>query len=362
MLSKKWSLIVAAAIATCGLSTISARAAGTGTQISMAWVTVGGAGNAPDTKVMVSDRTCCYGAVAYEYQIGKYDVTTAQYAVFLNAVATKSDPFVLYDPCLDDTQCYGLGSGIARTGGPGAYHYTVQPGRALYPVDYINLFDAMRFANWVNNGEGNASTETGAYTLAGGTPVPTNAANIRRNPGATTFLPSENEWYKAAYYNVKNRRYYLYPAGTDAVMQCALPSSKPNTANCGSVTGAANPTNPGLPDGGWVYNYLTRVGSYTGSPSPNGTFDQGGDVFQWTDDLTDAATDQYQAGAQIAPLSDQLVSTAGSPYSTGIGPLAVLRGTDFGDSGSYDAANNRSVDYSPDKFETYGFRLARVAA
>jgi formylglycine-generating enzyme required for sulfatase activity len=261
---------------------------------------------------------------------------------------------------MDDTQCYGLGSGIARTGSPGSYNYSVQRGRADYPVNYINLFMAMRFANWMNNGQGHSSTETGAYTLAGGTPVPTNAFNIHRNPGATTFLSSENEWYKAAYYDVGKKMYYLYPAGTNAVMKCALPGPTPNTANCGSVTGAANPANPGLPDGGWIYNYLTAVGVYSGSPSPNGTYDQGGDVFQWTDDLTDAAANQYQIGSQVAPALDAIDSVAGSPFTTGIGPLGVLRGTDFGDSGAYNAANNRSADLSPDIFETYGFRLASV--
>ena len=30
-------------------------------------------------------------------------------------------------------------------------------------------------------------------------------------------------------------------------------------------------------------NYLTDVGAFAGSPGPYGTFDQGGDVFQWND-------------------------------------------------------------------------------
>lgn len=329
-------------------------------QVQMAWVTVGGAGNVPDTRVMASDRTSGYGAVPYVYLIGKFDVTNTQYAAFLNAVASTADPYLLYYPCMDDTQCYGIGSGIARTGNPGTYHYAAQPGRALRPVNYINLFMAMRFANWMNNGQGHASTETGAYTLAGGTPIPANAFNIRRNPGAKVFLPSENEWYKAAYYDVKTKGYYLYPAGTNAVMTCALPGPTPNTANCGSITGSANPANPGVPDGGWVYNYTTDVGAYRGSPSPNGTFDQGGDVFQWTDDLTDAVTNQYQLGSNVAPALDAVNSVAGSPYTTGVGPLGVLRGTDFGDSGDYNAANNRSADFSADIFETYGLRVASL--
>jgi formylglycine-generating enzyme required for sulfatase activity len=213
----------------------------------------------------------------------------------------------------------------------------------------------------MNNGQGYASTETGAYTLAGGTPIPTNALNIHRNPGAKTFLPSENEWYKAAYYDVTKKQYYLYPGGTNAPMQCALPGPTPNTANCGLVTAANNPKNPGLPSASaWFFNDVSNVGAYTNSRSPNGTFDQGGNVFQWTDELETAVTDQYQAGSNIAPLLDRLDKRVGSPYIHGFGPLAILRGTDFGDSGDYNAANNRSADFSADIFETYGLRLASV--
>jgi formylglycine-generating enzyme len=51
------------------------------------WVTVGDAGNAPDKTG--------YGAVAYEFQIAKFEVTIGQYAEFLNAVAAN-DPRQLW--------------------------------------------------------------------------------------------------------------------------------------------------------------------------------------------------------------------------------------------------------------------------
>jgi hypothetical protein len=92
------------------------------TRVHMEWVTVGDPGNKPDTEVMVSDRTSGYGSVPYRYRIGKYDVTNAQYAKFLNAVASKADPHLLFFPCMDRSQCYHEGSGIARSGRPGSYH------------------------------------------------------------------------------------------------------------------------------------------------------------------------------------------------------------------------------------------------
>ena len=51
--------------------------------VTIDMVTVGNPGNAADTTG--------YGAVNYEYQIGKYDVTIGQYTDFLNAVAKTND-------------------------------------------------------------------------------------------------------------------------------------------------------------------------------------------------------------------------------------------------------------------------------
>src|SRR4051794_23228093 len=172
-----------------GVFAVPAVAGSSAPQVSIAWATVGGAGNAPDNTVMTSDRTSGYGAVPYVYRIGKFDITNLQYAAFLNAVAAQSDPYLLYFPCMDHAACYHMGSGVVRTGSPGSYHYAAEAGRERRPINYVNLYMAMRFANWVNNGQGHASTETGAYTLAGGTPVPTNAFNVRRNAGAKFFLP-----------------------------------------------------------------------------------------------------------------------------------------------------------------------------
>ena len=53
-------------------------------------VTVANAGNAADTNI-----GSVFGAVAYSYQIGAYDVTGSQYTAFLNAVG-KSDTYALY--------------------------------------------------------------------------------------------------------------------------------------------------------------------------------------------------------------------------------------------------------------------------
>src|SRR5438552_534948 len=88
----------------------------------------------------------------------------------------------------------GLG-GIAQSCSP-SRTYSVISGRGDMPVNNVSFFDALRFANWMNNGQGSGDTETGACTLLGGTPTPSNDGTVTRNGGAIIVLTSESEWYK----------------------------------------------------------------------------------------------------------------------------------------------------------------------
>ncbi|MEB2343431.1 MAG: SUMF1/EgtB/PvdO family nonheme iron enzyme [Deltaproteobacteria bacterium] len=239
--------------------------------VTIDWVTVGDPGNAADTATNCYAANC--GSVAYSYQISKYEVTNAQYAEFLNAKAA-SDPLALYSTAMAGT--YG---GITRSGSPGSYTYAVKPGFADKPVNWVSFYDSLRFTNWLNNGQGSADTETGAYTLLGGTPVPSNGLTVTRNLGANIFLPSENEWYKAAYYDGLSATYFDYPAGTNTQTVCAAPGATPNTANC--YYAIAN---------------VTDVGAYTGSASPYGTFDQGGNVWEWNEQIVSGSDRGIRGG------------------------------------------------------------------
>jgi len=135
--------------------------------------------------------------VPYVYSIGKYEVTAAQYCGFLNHKA-KSDPYGLYNVRMwDDPQ----GCKIHRAGADGNYSYSVCNDWADRPVNLVSYWDALRFINWLNNGQGDGDTETGAYTLNGYNG--SDGRTIERNPGAKWCLPSENEWYKAAYYKAR---------------------------------------------------------------------------------------------------------------------------------------------------------------
>src|SRR5262245_12540688 len=78
------------------------------------------------------------GLVGYDYSIGTYEVTNAEYAEFLNAKAA-SDPLGFYNTAMGS----GFG-GITRTGGDGSYIYTAIAGREDMPVVWVSIYDAMR--------------------------------------------------------------------------------------------------------------------------------------------------------------------------------------------------------------------------
>ncbi len=257
--------------------------------ITIETVPVGDVGNP-------NDSATGYGGVSYAYNIGKYEVTVGQYTAFLNAVAA-TDPYHLYNP---PSMTSDLNSaGILRTGDSGSYTYSVI-GSPNHPVTYVSWADAARFANWMHNGqptgaEGPGTTETGAYTLDG--TLDQSAGFIPRNPDAIWCIPTENEWYKAAYYQPAAAGgdadgYWAYPMKTNSMPYSDQPpGATPNNTRVGNFF-----WNDGLPttynDGFAVtgitthnpsQNYLTDVGAYSLSPSYYGTFDQGGNVWEFNE-------------------------------------------------------------------------------
>lgn len=276
-LSKVLRVVVAASlvfVAAC-LATSPARA------VTIDWVTVGDPGNANDTTG--------YGAVNYEYRIGKYDVTIGQYTEFLNAVA-KTDTYSLYNTSMGTNLNV---VGIARTGSSGSYTYSVINNggdSSNRPITCVSWWDAARFSNWMANGQptgaqSSTTTENGAYNVNGatsGSAPGKNVTNPNTSAAPTFYIPTENEWYKAAYYSpvkggVGSPGYYAYATQSDSDPGNVIGSGT-NQANyyAGnySVTQSADWANE---------NYLTDVGAFTNSASYYGTFDQSGNVYQWND-------------------------------------------------------------------------------
>ena len=116
---------------------------------------------------------------------------------FLNAVA-KTDSFHrLYNTQMQDD----LNGGIIRSGSnQNDFQYSLKQGMADKPVNFVNIFDVMRFCNWLHNGAHRSSdTESGAYRLHREMDE-NNLSKIVRNPSARVFIPTEDEWHKAAFF------------------------------------------------------------------------------------------------------------------------------------------------------------------
>lgn len=269
------------------LAVLVALAAAEARAVTIPWTYIGNPGNATDPLVALTDGTTGYGSVDYEYNIGTTPVTYSQYTEFLNAKDRfGTSPLRLYNPGMSNPTHGGI---ILNPAAPIGSKYSVMPGAGDRPAAHVSFYSAMRFANWLNNGQGNGNTEHGAYTL--GTllkdGVPVNGASITRNAGATIFLPSEDEWYKAAYYDPATQSYHRFATGTNTIPTPAVPPGDPNTANF--VPGGW----PG-PDYDLAIGHTTDVGAYVNAVSSYGTYDQAGNVNQWNESVQNVGPYQFR--------------------------------------------------------------------
>jgi len=234
-------------------------------RVTLPLVTITNAGNEADFTGK--------GAIAYNFRIGKYEVNNNQYAAFLNAVAAD-DSHRTYDTNMS----YTIHGGIDRSGSPGEYAYTVKPGMGHRPVVWVDFYDVLRFCNWLHNGQPAGAqdvttTEDGAYSL---TPEALAAENVLRNPGARFWLPSDDEWYKAAYHQPAEAggdpsNYWLYPTRSNDAPYSEPPPGGETSQNSCCETGLM----------------ATDVGAYFLASSFYGTFDQAGNVQEWTEWTSD---------------------------------------------------------------------------
>ena len=280
-------------------------------------VPVGNAGNDADITSL--------GGVDYNYDIGKFEVTSGQYVEFLNAVAA-TDIYELWIPLMFDDP---RGPMIERTGDSGSYEYEVEAARANRPVGVIDWGDAVRFANWLFNGQPTgaqdlSTTEDGSYLLDGAN---TDAAlmAVARKPGATWVIPTEDEWVKAAFH--KNDgvtgNYWRFPTQLNNPAPGRDLTESTNSGNNANYIGDGNAP---IED---PY-YTTEVGEFEQSDSPYGTFDQAGNLHEWNESADD------------------------------FGTMRGLRGGGWGSGGSLDIQSR--FDFVPltDRLD-FGFRLARLA-
>jgi sulfatase modifying factor 1 len=250
MISLKPSLLTVAAL----LSACSAFAS-----IEIGTSYVGDAGNTADST--------SYGAVGYGYHVGTYEVTNSQYVSFLNATGSTNAHGVYNSSMNSSTH-----GGIQQSGTSGSFTYSVKAGMGNKPVNYVSFWDATRFTNYLTTG----GTESGVYNL-GGVTAPTNNTITRDatawNAGGVA-VASEDEWYKAAYYKGGSTTagYWDYAHQSDSITT--------DDANYASSVGT-----------------LTDVGTYSDDASYYGTFDQGGNAWEFNDEIVSSSNRGLRGGA-----------------------------------------------------------------
>jgi formylglycine-generating enzyme required for sulfatase activity len=292
-----------------GLLAVSAHA------VTIDWVTVGNPGNMADTTGN--------GAVSASFQIAKYECTNQQYAEFLNSIAA-TDIYELYNTSMAND----VSSGITRSGVSGAYSYAVKANMGDKPVNLVSWFDAARMSNWLHNGAmGSSSTETGAYTLNGAT----SGNAVALNPGAQYYIPSRDQWYKAAFYKAGGTSAGYWSYATQSNSAPSVVSAGPTGIGSAGTAGNFANYNFGASWNGQTGN-VTTVGT-NGGPGAYGTHDMDGNVWEWND--MDATTGSQRglrgggwkngySGAYLSSADSLAIDPAGEGHDTGFRLAAAV--------------------------------------
>lgn len=243
----------------------------------MHWVLVDDPGNLPDANGL--------GAVGAAFFLGRYEVTNAEYCRFLHETAAgRSNLHGVGDLAkpLAEEASVGADGGLVRMGKPGEYRYDVSPIFANKPVTGLRWSDAARMANWFHNGGlAGADTEHGAYDLAGRDLAESEA--VSRSAEARIWIPTRDEWYKAAYFKGKavDAGYWQYPTRSDDTRPVPCSADKEGVGipakefkvSTNFTKKSRWSDRAAIGDGGCV----TSVGS-NGGPGPYGTYDMGGNA------------------------------------------------------------------------------------
>ncbi|MFN8815965.1 MAG: SUMF1/EgtB/PvdO family nonheme iron enzyme [bacterium] len=294
------------------------------------FVTVTSPGNAPMTGVFPNARGPALTAqVNSAYRIARFEVTTEQYVQFLNALYATNAPAGRFIP----VPAAGSWGARAVTGSPsGPVQFEVLPGGANVPVGGVNWRAAAIYCNWLHNDMAlsPAAFASGAYdTSTFGYRGEQFTDQPARSPGARFFIPTWNEWAKAAHWD-PNRfgdgqgGYWNYSNGTDVRPIPGLPPSMggDGQANWGVFAG----------------NSAVPVGAYTDQQSPWGLLDLAGGRREWTETL-------YQASA-----ADPRFRIRDGSYS----------GQGFLDPTDWDLSHMYSILSPESSSSASGFRIAAV--
>ncbi|MFN5274058.1 MAG: formylglycine-generating enzyme family protein [Planctomycetota bacterium] len=263
-------------------------------QFNMEFVTIRNPNNVAD----ITGSPNPAGAVGYEYGIGKFEVSEEM---------------------------------ITKFNASQSLQITKDTRGAAKPATSVSWNEAARFVNWLNTSTGGSA----AYKFTSGgvndnielwTSADTadyDSSNPYRSIRAKYFLPSYNEWYKAAYYNPTNSTYYDFPNGSDTAPMEVASGTGDNTA---------------------VYNQTFVQGpadvNQAGGMSPYRVMGLGGNVFEWAESSRDLLNSSDS--------SDRVIR--GGNWNSGFpGMLSTIR-------------NNDHSGTPSEEFNGVGFRVASLSS
>jgi formylglycine-generating enzyme len=232
------------------------------------WALIDQAGNADDT------GGTKHGGVGYDYHIAKHAVSIADWeAFYFDATSQKRGSF------------------------SGLYNYWENAVGKAAPVVAVSMYNAAQYANWLTTGN---ATE-GAYTIDSTGYVTGIDRDYRNAEGMLYVIPTEDEWYKAAYFRLDDSTYYTY----------ATPEG---------VTLVAGD------DGDDKWNYAYALGSYVVRDvgrfglEQNGTRNMMGNVWEWMEDT---------GGVIRGGESDSSAVHLSSSFRTPNNPAGIWHGLGF---------------------------------
>lgn len=246
---------------------------------SIAFVSVGNAGNQGDPNARGQ-----IGGVPYNYRISTYEISQGQ---------------------IDMASAGGL-QGVTA----GAWS-------ADQPAAFLKWYEAAAFANWLNTSTGNVpaynltyngGSDNSSWVMSLWSPEDAwqnGGQNLYRNKNAHYFLPSDDEWFKAAFQmnDGVTANYWNYPTASN---------SAPTPVASGTAAGTA------------VYaQSLTAPPAdvnQAGGPSAYGTVGQGGNVWEWmetssTGSNTVPYADRTLMGGSSQDQSQVLQATNMTPFN-----------------------------------------------
>lgn len=244
------------------------------------FVRVGNPGNPPDANPNPA------GAVPYSYRIGKYEIPE---------------------------------DAVNKASAVGSLGITIDSRGPDKPATSVTWYEAAKLVNWLDTSTGSTPAykfdASGNFQLWSPTDAGYDSTNLYRNKLAKYFLPSLNEWHKAAYYDPTAGHYWDYPTGSDSIPDGIDFPGDPNFDAVFDDGGL----NPGPND-------ITDVGLL----NPYGTAGQGGNVAEWVETAGDRVNNVAGEQRTAPGGSWKTEATSLVAQQTGGGILPSLKGDSIG--------------------------------